>query len=158
GRGTAQTDTAIVAEYHQFLDTLGHIATPEVRQYLRSAPIVMERRIGKPLLAWTDEEILALYHNRHKATGYYYSAFLAFLLFPGSRRASVAFLMALPCDLSRMHRPALQPYRAKLETMQAELSYAGRRPQVGSELTLLIFLLAVVAKPLAELTRADFDA
>jgi len=157
GRGTAQTDEAIVAEYHQFLDTTNAITNPAVRQYVRSAPRVMLRRIGKPIAEWTDEAILALYRERHKATSYYYSAFLAFLFFRGYRRATLTLLTTLPVDWARMHRPALQPIRQQLEATLKELGYQERVPQVGSELTLLIFLLAVVHKPLNELTRADFD-
>jgi len=158
GRGTASTDDAVVAEYQQFLDTTNAITNAAIRQRLKGAPLVMVRRIGKPLAHWTDDDILAVYVGRAKGTHYYYSAFVAFLLFRGYRRASLQLLVSLPCDLSRMHRPALQPYRQKLEALQREMSYSGPVAQVGSELTLLIFLLALTCKPLEELTRADFDA
>jgi integrase len=158
GRGTAPTDAAIVAEYQQFVLTSSGVVNAAVCQRLQNAPLVMGQRIGKPLADWTEEDILALFVARGKATWYYYCTFIAFLLFRGYRRASLAFLLALPCHLSRMHRPALQPYRQKLEATQRALSYAGQLPQVGSQLTLLIFLLVRVAKPLDELRRADFDA
>ncbi len=158
GRGTAQTEAAIVAEYHQFLDTTSAIANPDIRQYLRAAPQIMAHRIGKPLSAWTDDDLLALYRDREKSTKYYYSAFLAFLFFRGYRPATLTVLTSLPVVWVRQHRPALLPYRRKLEATEQELGYAGTAHSVGSALTLLIFLLAVVYKPLDELTRVDFDA
>ena len=158
GRGTATSDEAILTEYRQFVTTMSGLTNAAVCQRLQDAPAVMCRRLGKPLAQWTEEDIRTLFAARAKATQYYYCAFVAFLLFRGYRHASLAFLLALPCHLSRLHRPSLQPYRQKLEATQRELSYAGRVPQVGSELTLLIFLLVRVAKPLDELTRADFDA
>lgn len=158
GRGTAQTEAAIVAEYHRFLDETNAIGNPEVRRSLRQAPQVMVQRIGKPLAGWTDDDLLALYQAREKSTTYYCSAFLAFLFFRGYRRATLTVLTALPVEWARLHRPALQPWRQKLAATQQELGYTDKRHPVGSELTLLIFLLAVVYKPLDELTRADFDA
>ncbi len=158
GRGTAQTDAAIMAEYHQFLDTTNAISNAAIRQYLRAAPHIMVHRIGKPLDAWSDDDLLALYQDREKSTKYYYSAFLAFLFFRGYRRATLALLTSLPVQWVRLHRPALRPMRRKLEATQQELGYTGNLHQVGSELNLLIYLLAVVYKPLDELSRADFDA
>ncbi len=158
GRGTAQTEAAIVAEYYEFLDTSSGIVNADIRQYLRAAPQVMVHRIGKPLSAWSDDDLLGLYQDREKSTKYYYSAFLAFLFFRGYRRATLTVLTSLPVVWVRHHRAALLPYRRKLETTQQALGYATTACGVGSELTLLIFLLAVVYKPLDELTRTDFDA
>ncbi|HEY3228986.1 MAG TPA: hypothetical protein VGJ87_07175, partial [Roseiflexaceae bacterium] len=123
GRGTATTDEAIVTEYRQFVTTTSGLTNAAVRQRLQDAPAVMGRRLGKPLAQWTEEDILTLFVARAKATHYYYCAFVAFLLFRGYRRASLAFLLALPCHLCRLHRPSLQPYRQKLEAAQRELSY-----------------------------------
>ncbi len=156
GPGTARTERAIFAEYQRFLKENGDVTHPEILKRLQDAPGVMRRRIGKPLQAWRDEEILALYSHRQKATWYPYSAFLAFLFFRGYRRASVDLITRLPFSLARLHRRALQPFREKLEKTQRELGYFAH--SVGSELSLLIVLLAVVHKPLHGLIRADFEA
>jgi integrase len=155
GRGPAQSETAIIAEYHQFLRDTSHVESSTILQRLMDAPGVMQRRIGKPLTQWTDEEIIALYRDRQKATWYPYSAFLAFLFFRGYRRATIHLLTTLPFHLPRQHRPALAPHRQRLERVREDLGYASA--PVGTELKLLMWLLAVVGKPLEELTRADFD-
>ena len=87
GQGTAQTDDELFAEYDQFLQTTGRTTTSCVGKRLHGAPGAMQRRIGKPVLEWTDEDILQLYAGRQPATWYVYSAFLAFLFFRGYRRA-----------------------------------------------------------------------
>lgn len=156
GRGTAQTDEAIIAEYHQFLRDTREVQKSTILQRLQDAPGVMQRRIGKPVSQWTDEDIINLYEDRQKTTGYPYSAFLAFLFFRGYRRPTLHLLTTLPLILSRQHKGALAPHRQRLKRTQKELHYASTK--VGSELSLLIWLLAVVGKPLGELTRADFDA
>lgn len=155
GRGTAQTEGELIAEYQRFLRDNQQQATSVVLQRLCGAPIVMRSRIGKPIREWSDEEILGLYQDRSKATWYGYSDFLAFLLFRGYRRATLSLLRQLPTELGRHHRKALQPYRQRLEeTCQALHYYASR---VGAELNLLIWLLAVIGKSIDELTRADFE-
>lgn len=156
GRGSADTEDAIVAEYHHFLREISHIESPTVLQRLLDAPHVMRHRIAKPPTQWTDDEIIALYRDRQKTTCYPYSAFLAFLFFHGYRRASLKLLTALPLDLCRQHRAALVPWRQQLVQVREQLGYAPGT--VGTELRLLIWLLAVVSKPLHELTRVDFDA
>jgi len=155
GRGTAQTDTSIVAEYHQFLQKTSQTRIPAILQRLQEAPGIMQRRLGKPLSQWTDEDILSLYADRQKTTWYPYSAFLAFLFFWGYRRASLHLLTTLPFDLVRHYRSVLSPYRERLKQAQQQLGYVSAR--VGTELRLLIWLLAIVGKPLDELTRDDFD-
>lgn len=156
GRGAAQTDDAVIAEYAAFLPAANPTLTPVMLQRLQDAPHVMQRRLGKPPSRWTDADILELYANRHKATWYPYTAFLAFLFFRGYRRATLTLLTSLPGDLARYFRPALAPLRTRLQETQHQLGY--RAEPVGSELTLLIWLLALSGKPLAELTRPDFEA
>ena len=155
GCGTAQTDQAMVAEYHQLLEETGP-QVPAILKRLHDAPGVMQRRMGKPLNQWTDEEIIRLYANRQKATYYPYSVFLAFLFFRGYRRATLHLLTTLPLHLARHYRSALAPYRERLQQAQKQAGYPSS--PVGTELTLLIWLLAVVGKPLDQLTRADFEA
>lgn len=155
GHGSARTEQAIIAEYHRFLEENGDVTNPTIIERLKEAPAVMHRRIGKPLAKWQDEEILALYPDRNKTTGYPYSAFLAFLFFRGYRQASLQLITQSPLEFSRLHRRALAPYRQKIEKTQQELGYFSH--SVGSELNLLIALLAVVHKPLTELTRSDFE-
>ncbi len=154
GRGTAQTEDELIAEYQRFLRDNQQQATSVVLQRLCGAPNVMRSRIGKPIWEWSDEEILGLYQDRGKATWYGYSDFLAFLLFRGYRRATLSLLRQLPTELGRHHRKALQPYRQRLEETCQALHYHSF--QVGAELNLLIWLLAMLGKPIDELTRADF--
>jgi len=155
GRSTAQTEKEIITEYHQFLQDNCQEKTPKIIKRLLGVPQVMRKRIGKSLLDWTDEEIIQLYVSRGKATGYTYTAFLAFLFFRGYRQATLHLLTTLPMALCRQHRQVLLPYRQRLEQTQQELKYSSA--PVGAELNLLIWLLAIVGKPLEELTRTDFD-
>jgi hypothetical protein len=156
GRGTAQTDAAVLAEYAAFLPTANPTLAPVMLQRLQGAPDVMQHRLGKPPSQWTDADILELYADRQKATWYPYTAFLAFLLFRGYRRATLTLLTRLPGDLARYFRPALAPLRTRLQEAQQQLGYPAE--PVGSPLTLLIWLLALSGKPLTELTRPDFEA
>ena len=156
GPGSARTEKAIIADYQRFLKANSDVTNPDIVIRLRGAPLVMRRRIGKPLGEWRDEDLLALYPNRTKTTWYPYNAFLAFLFLRGYRRASLALITRFSLGLVRFHRRALDPYRQKLEKTRQELGYSTGK--VGSELNLLIILLAVVYKPLNELTRTDFEA
>lgn len=156
GQGSAQSETALLLEYQHFLQTAERTLTPVILRRLQEAPLVMQRRIGKAIVQWTDEDLLALYRQRGKTTRYGYSAFWAFLLFRGYRQATVPLLTQLPFMLTRHFRPALAVYRQRLAQAQATLGY--RQGQVGTELRLLIALLVVTGKPLEQLTRPDFDA
>jgi integrase len=156
GHGTAETFEAIVAEYDQFLRDTGR-AESSIYDDLKNIPQTCLRRIGKPFAEWTEEDIVALYHNRAKQSHYFYSAFLAFLLFRGYYRPTLNLLIALPSHLCRQHGHALAPYRQKIKETQEQLHYYVSS-HVGSELNLLIWLLAITAKPLEQLTRADFDS
>jgi site-specific recombinase XerD len=155
GQGPAHSEKGIITEYQRFLDEMGDLENATIRERLKNAPGVLRRRIGKPLDQWRDEDLLAVYRERSKTVRYAYSAFLAFLFFRGYRQASLRLVAAFPLGFSRYHRRALQPYRQKLEQTQRELGYISAN--VGSELNLLIALLAVVHKPLAQLTRPDFE-
>ena len=157
GRGPARTAKNIIAEYYRFLDKTDDIGNRTIRARLKDAPGTMQRRVKKPLTQWTDDDILGLYRNRTKTVRYAYSAFLAFLFFRGYRQASLRLVTELSLNLTRYHRAALLPFRRKLEEIQQKLGY-DVQARVGSELTLLITLLAVVHKPLNELTRLDFDS
>ncbi len=155
GRGTAQTNEAIITEYQRFLADGYHIHHENVRKRLREGPGVMCQRIGKPIKAWTDEDILALYQNRKKSTWHVYNTFLTFLFFRGYRRATLQLLDTLHADLSRHWRSFLHPYRQKIEHTQKELDYTSE--STSSLLNLLLWALAVTLKPLEELTREDFN-
>jgi site-specific recombinase XerD len=155
GHGPARSEKAIVAEYRRFVDGSDDLENATIRQRLRDAPRTLRRRIGKSLNQWQDDD-LAVYRERSKTVRYAYSAFLAFLFFRGYRQASLRLVAAFPLGFSRYHRRALRPFRQKLEETQRKLGY--RSATVGSELNLLIALLAVVHKPLAQLTRPDFEA
>ena len=54
GRGTAQTDAAIVAEYRAFLATASGIATDRIRDRVGVAAETVCKRIGKPISEWSD--------------------------------------------------------------------------------------------------------
>jgi integrase len=116
----------------------------------------MRRRIGKPFAEWTDGDIIALYENRQKTTWSPYNAFVAFLLFRGYYHPAFELLTTLPTDLCRHHTQALAPYRQRLNEAQGQLRYVPS--SVGSELNLLIWLLAITGKSLEQLNRADIDA
>jgi len=154
GKGNAQSETAIIQEYNHFLEKQTY--SLKVLKILKSAPGVMLRRIGKPLADWEDAEILKLFSGREKQARFSYCSFLAYLFFRGYRRATLSLITQLPTHLSRMHRDALLPYRQRIQEASQDLKYETQR--VGSELILLIWLLAVTEKPLETLKRADFDA
>jgi len=153
GKGKAQTETEVIREYHQFLENQDY--SQEILKLLQGAPGVMLRRVGKPLDNWQDDEILKLFPEREKQAHFSYCAFLAFLFFRGYRRATLHLLTQLPTQLSRMHRPALLPIRQRILTAFGEMQYASQL--IGSELNLLIWLLACVGKPLEDVTRADYE-
>lgn len=155
GRGTATTYEAIVAEYDQLLHDTGRAETSIYRD-LKSVPQILQKRIGKPLTEWTDEDILRVYRSRTKQRGHVYTVFLAFLLFRGYYRPALNLLVNLPSQLSRQHPKALAPYRQRISETLSKLRYPSDGP--GVVLRLLIWLLATTGKPLAELTRADFEA
>jgi integrase/recombinase XerC len=159
GRGTATDDLAIIAEYRAFLASSSGIATERVRDRVGVAATTVCQRIGKPIGEWTEQDMLALFGGRSKAVVYGYGAFLGFLIFRGYVQVRhLAFYDTFPLGLCRLHRPALQPIRERLERTRKDLGYAAESEgSVGTVLNLLIELLAFVGKPLQELTRADFD-
>jgi len=158
GRGVAQTEAAIVAEYHCFLDATNALQNDEVRRYVRAAPDTILRRVGKPIEHWTDEDVVALFALQPARRRYVTGCFIAFLLFRGYLRLSIGVLNSLPVQISRMHQPALQPLRDRLVQTARALGYRLQHPHLGIEFNLLILLLVFAHKPLAEVTRSDFDA
>src|SRR5882672_4190966 len=109
GRGTAQTDAAIVADYLAFLATASGIATDRVRDRVGVAAGTVCKRVGKPIAEWTEADVLGLFPGRCKAVVYGYCAFVAFLTFRGYFRVRrMAFYSEFPLGLCRLHRPALQ--------------------------------------------------
>ena len=156
GRGTAKTYEDIIAGYDQFLCDTCQVKTLTVLQRLHDAPRIIHRRIGKPFAEWIDRDIITLYENRQKTTWSPYNGFMAFLFFRGYYHPTFELLTTLPTDLCRHHKQALAPYRQKLKEAQRQLCY--NSSPVGSELNLLIWLLAITGKPLEQLTRADMDA
>src|SRR6266571_534147 len=121
GRGTAQTDEAIIAEFCQFLEQVGQIRGAERIKDLKTIPALLRRRIEKPLLQWSDEDILAVYAGKTKNTEYRYSVFLSFLFYRGYHRPSMHLLMSLPLWLHRQWRLAVAPYQKRLEQVTTEL-------------------------------------
>jgi site-specific recombinase XerD len=157
GRGPARTDEEIVAEYRCFLGETSRSTSREVLQGLRHAPEIVCRQIGKPIAAWRDQDVIAFYDGQSRSSRYRCSAFIAFLLYWGYLQAGFDLLFALRHLVSRHHARALDPYRRKIVAAQEALQYPSPE-KTGSELVSLIWLLAIVHKPLTELTRADYDA
>jgi len=155
GRGQAQTEVAIIAEYHQFLVEYHPATSQAIGERLWGVPAAMEQRIGNSFFHWTDEDIINLYGRRHKSSCYGYSVFLTFLFFHGYRKATVFLLTSLQIPFARHFRPALVPVRQRL--MEAEKALQYKPTGKAAQLRALIYLLAVVGKPLEELTRQDFD-
>jgi site-specific recombinase XerD len=160
GRGSAQDDAAIVAEYRAFLVSSSGVDTERVRKRVAGAASTVCKRIGKPIATWSEADMLALFPGRCKTVVYGYSAFLGFLLFRGYVQIrQLAFYDAFPFGLCRLHRLALQPIRERLEATRKHLGYASESEgSVGTVLNLLIELLVFAGKELTELTRADFEA
>jgi integrase len=154
GRGTSTTYEAIVAEYEQLLHNTGRTET-SIYKDLQGVPWLLQRRIGKSLAEWTDEDILSVYQSRSKQAQYFYSAFLAFLIFRGYYRPTLKLLVNIFSHLSRQHRKALAPHRQRISETLSKLHYT--TDGAGTILGLLIWLLAMTGKPLTELTRADFE-
>ena len=158
GRGTAQTDEDIVAEYQQFLRGSCQAKSPLVLQGIHDAPRIIRRQIGKPIAEWTDEHIVHLAKRFSQPTWYKYNGFIAFLIYRGYYHPTLRLLANLPVRFSRRHWIALMPYRRWFEKARDELGYSSSAREIGRQINLLVWLLAIIGKPLDELTRADFDA
>jgi integrase len=165
GRGTAQTDAAIIEEYHHLIDEAQVTQNPRHQQALKFRPIWMLRKIQKPISQWTDDDILLLYQTEPAGTVKPCNVFLAFLFFRGYYHVSLSLLTSLPIQLAIQFRSVLEPHRQKLRDAQKALGYrdgAKRKGSVkgdgtGCEMDLLLWFLAVTHKSLEEVTRADFD-
>jgi site-specific recombinase XerD len=155
GRGSAQTDAAIIAEYHRFLETSRDNGSAEVHKSICNAPFGMLECIGKPIRDWSDEDIITIYQSQTKQVVHRYNCFISFLLFRGYYHPSLTLLATLSMNFSRLHRNALLPLRQKIEKTTQELDYNDR--ETGMIVSLLTWVLTRVSKPLEELTRADFD-
>ncbi len=165
GRGTAASDEALITEFHQLLATTGHVRDTKNLREIRNAPLHMRDRIGKPILRWSEEDVLALYQPRPSVSAIgHYNRFLAFLLFRGYFQAHVPFLFALPIQLTSQFKPALAAHRAKLSTVNDLMGYRNESARklnndgVGGPMELYIWCLIVVHKTAEELTREDFDS
>jgi integrase len=156
GRGRAQTDEEIIAEYYHFLETMNHFKHPTTVQRVRAIPHSLLRYLGKPIVSWNDEDVLRMYQgytcNRP------INVFVTFLLFRGYLQLCVATLGKLSPTFSQQCRPAIEPFLQKLEVTRQQLGYATYGKSVGTMFNLLVWLLVVAHKPLNELTRADFEA
>jgi site-specific recombinase XerD len=161
GRGTEKTDEAIIEEYHRYLRESNHLHNAQVVAEAYSIPFAMCKFIGKPIIDWKNEDILALYRQRKRASHTRYHVFLTFLLFRGYHHADLPFLEIMHIDFSRCWAPLHAPYRKKI--VQAEKAL-GRKaalteesPATGTLLELLICVLIVTHQTLDELTREAFD-
>jgi site-specific recombinase XerD len=155
GKGLACTEAGIIREYYQFLDQYGE--NKNLINYWKSAPRQMNKRIGKPLKDWKDNDILELYEGTSNTILCNYNMFMAFLFFFGYRRASLHILSRLPTRLSNVHKSALLPIRQRIKETRMELKYSPNT-KISIVLVLLIWLLAVSGKQLEDITRSDFDA
>jgi hypothetical protein len=80
GRGTATTDAEIIAEYRHFVTNYRSIQGKNALAGLLAVPATLCKRIEKPNLAWTDEDIRAVFTDRSEGTAYFYRPFFTFLL------------------------------------------------------------------------------
>jgi len=159
GRGTAQTDETIIAEFCQFLEQVGQIRGAERIKDLKRVPVLLRSRIEKPIVQWRDEEILAAYVGKTKSTEYRYSVFVSFLFYRGYHRPGMHLLMSLPLWLHKQWRLAVAPYQKRLEQVTTELGYfVAWQKGGGYVLELFLGLLVFTGKTLEELTRVDFEA
>jgi len=154
GRGTAQTDEAIIAEYLQLLERTDH--SPAIRKRLRALPTALCRSLGTPILHWSDEEILTVYQDSSQTRRGLSTIFLAFLFFRGYHRPSIPLLSELHIALSKQWTPLLEPARKSIEKVYCELCY--KVDDFGTVFHLLLWVLCVSHTPLDELTRAAFEA
>ena len=157
GRGSAQTQKAVLAEYHLFLDQLKQEANRPWHEELRSVGDMLCRLIGKSPFQWSEEDLLSIYQTRGKSSASRYNVFLAFLLFRGYYRPSVHLLLALPLKLATQWRPAVAPYHERVNRTTAELGYE-ETSGASAVVTILLYLLITAGKSLEEITRADFEA
>ena len=63
GMGSAQTDEALFAECARYLQQAGHIVIPKNQQRILTSATTLRRQIGKPILEWTEEDILTAYQG-----------------------------------------------------------------------------------------------
>ena len=138
GRGQAQTEEAVIAEYRQLLRDCHPATSQTIRKRLLRVPDVMKKHIGKSFFKWADQDIINLYARRGKATQYGYSVFLAFLFFRGYRQATLNLLTSLHFSLARHFRPALVPIRQQLIEAEKALQYKSNGN--ASELKMFIYL------------------
>ena len=155
GRGTAQTDEEIIAEYHRFFDDSCQLTSTEFLEQLNRGPGAMLQHIAKPIAKWTEEEIIGLLDSSRSSMRHRFSGFVAFLLLRGYYRSTLALLTSLHVDFASRYKVVLKPCRERLEQTRDALRYGA--DSVGSEMNLLVWLLITAGKSLDELTRADFD-
>lgn len=155
GQGTATTDDGIIAEYQQWVNEITPAHNWSFTKRLHDCPAVMCQRIGKPIPAWTDKDLLTLYHHRSKATWTVYNAFVAFLLFRGYHHAHIEFLGVLPGDLCRHWSGRLLPLRQQIEQTAQQLGYASH--DASHVLSLLIWALIETGVPLDQFNRETFE-
>ncbi len=161
GRGTATTDAEMIAEYREFVTNYRPIQGESTLAGLLAVPTTLCKRIEKPILAWTDEDIRAVFSDRSEGTAYFYRSFFTYLLFRGYRRASFSLIETLRTTLSEHWKVFAAPYRLKVEQAEKELGYADPNKaggHVGALVSVLLLLLVYTGKALEEITRADFEA
>ncbi len=161
GRGMATVDADIIAEYRQFMVTYHTCQSEDTLASHLRAPSTLCKRIGKPILEWTDEDIQQVFASRSKGVAYFYRSFLTFLFFRGYRRVTIPLMEELHVTLSMHWLPFVTPYRLKVEQAEKDLGYADpikRDGHVGTLVGTLLLLLIWAGKELEEITRADFEA
>src|SRR6266700_1578146 len=156
GMGSAQTDEALFAECARYLQQAGHIVIPKNQQRILTSATTLRRQIGKPILEWTEEDILTAYQTRKKAFIYSCNVFLTFLFLRVYRRPSFQLLEGMGVELSRQWKPILEPYRKSFEQTAATLGYVDAM-DIGDATNIMLRLVFWCGKPLEEVTRDDFE-
>ena len=153
GRGVAQTDEAILAEYAQMVEQCQY--GPAFLKERQGIPHRMSSHIGKPMLQWSEEDILTLYQRYQTTARCHCNSFLAFLIFYGYFQPSISLLGTLPLDLAKQWPALLEPTKKRFEEMYQTLHYAPH--ELGSTFTVLIWVLVISGVSFDELTRSHFD-
>lgn len=157
GRGAAQTQEEVLAEFEQFLEQLKQGITSEWYKELNTVGTVLCCLLGKSPFQWSEDDLLSIYQARSKSSLSRYNVFVAFLLFRGYCRPSVHLLLKLPLKLAAQWKPAVAAYHERVNRTTVELRYE-ETSGASAVVTILLYLLITAGKPLEEITRADFEA
>lgn len=161
GVGTAHSDAEIIDEFHALYRQNCAACHWKGNKDRFNAPFNLRRRIGKPILEWTEADVYGVLHdsNLSPSTVQAYSTFVAYLLLRGYFRATLRFFDGWPADISRLFPGPLAPLRQRVSTTMAPFcSRQATLNRVGRELNILVQLTTYIGRPLESITRPQFEA